>query len=96
MTYRFQTITLALERSTPVDSFQLFDHCNLTNVDSDMSNLASMIATHFRGRILVCHEKCNSSTTTDPFQSVKLALERSTSVDNLEKSSGRKRNSTVQ
>jgi hypothetical protein len=70
-----------LERSTPVDSFQLFDHCNLTNIDSDMSILDSMIATQFRGRIPVRHEKCNNSTTTDPFQSVRSELKRSTSVD---------------
>jgi hypothetical protein len=81
-TYRFQAITLELERSTSVDSFQLFGHCNLTNIDfSDMSILASMIATQFRGRILARHEKCNNSTTTDPFQSVRSTLEISTSID---------------
>jgi hypothetical protein len=70
-----------LEISTPLDSFQLFDHCNLSNFDSDMSILACMIATQFQGRILVHRKNFNNSTTTDSFQSVKSALERSTSLD---------------
>jgi hypothetical protein len=46
-----------------------------------MSILASMIATQFPGRILVRHEKCNNSATTDLIQSVRSAVKKSTSVD---------------
>jgi thymidylate kinase len=38
-TYKFQTTKLALEIYTPVDSFQLFDQCNSTNIDPDMTIL---------------------------------------------------------
>jgi hypothetical protein len=48
-----------------------------------MTILVNTIATKFRGIILVCCEDCNNSTTTDLFQSVRLALERSTPVDAL-------------
>jgi hypothetical protein len=82
-TYRFQPITSALERSTPIDSFQLFDQCNPINIDPDMTILASMIAPQFRGRILLHCEKCNNSTTNHLFQSVRSELERSTPVDSL-------------
>jgi hypothetical protein len=77
----FQTITLELAISIPEDSFQLFYQCNPTNIDPDMTILVSMIGTQFWGRILVCHEKFNNSTTPDPFQSVRSALEISTPVD---------------
>jgi hypothetical protein len=82
-TYWFQTITLELEIYTPVDSFQLFDQCNLTNIDPNMTILASMIVSQFRGIILVLQEKCSNSTTTNPFQSIRLTLARSTPVDAL-------------
>jgi hypothetical protein len=78
-THWFQIIILAFGRS--ISLLQLFDHCNLTNIDPDMSILASRIATQFRGRIRVRHSKCNNSTSTDSFPSVKSALERSTPVD---------------
>jgi hypothetical protein len=76
-------MTLVLEISTLLDSFQLLDQCNPININHDMTILASMIATQFRGRILVHREKCNNSTTPDPFQSARSALARSTPIDAL-------------
>jgi hypothetical protein len=82
-THRFQTIMSASEISTSVDALQLFDHCNMTSIYHDMPILAGMIATQFQVRTLVCHEKCNNSTTTDQFQSVRSELARSTPIDAL-------------
>jgi hypothetical protein len=79
-THQFQTIMSMFQRSTSVDALQLFDHCNTTSINDDMT----ILATHFQGRILVCHEKCHNTTTTDPFQSLRSDLERSTSVDTLQ------------
>jgi hypothetical protein len=80
-THWFQINILAVERSILSDAFQLFYQCNPTNIDPNMTILDGMIATQSRDRILVRQEKCNNSTTTDPFQSVGSALERPTSVD---------------
>jgi hypothetical protein len=79
-THWFQTIILAFERSTSLDALQLFDHCNTSSINDDMTILAR-IATQFRGRTLVRCEKCNNSITTDQLQSVRLAIARYTPVD---------------
>jgi hypothetical protein len=42
-THQFQTIISVFERPTSVDALQLFNHCNTTGINDDMT----MIATHF-------------------------------------------------
>jgi hypothetical protein len=82
-THRFPINISAFKRSILADAFQLFDQCIPTNIDPDMTILDDMIVTQFQGRILVCCNKCNSSTTTQRILSAGPALESSAHLDGL-------------
>jgi hypothetical protein len=65
------------------DVLQLFDLCNLTSINDDMTILVNTIVTPFQGIIPVCCKKGNNSTVMCLFHLIRSALERSTRVDEI-------------
>jgi LPS sulfotransferase NodH len=51
-THWFQTVITAFERSTSVKGLKLFDHCNTSSINDDMTILTSMIATQLEAELL--------------------------------------------
>jgi hypothetical protein len=80
-TYRFQAIISALDRSIIIDVLQLFNHCNLTSINYDMTILVKNIVTPFQGIIPVSCKKGNNSTITYRINPKRPAVEASTFVN---------------
>jgi hypothetical protein len=64
-THLFQAIISTLDRyTTTLDVLQVFNHCNLTSINDDMTILVNTIVTPFQGIIPVFCKKGNNSTIT--------------------------------